>query len=525
MRLQQSKKRGHRPAAWWLSWLFGLLALGCRGEPHPEVLVLVNRESPISVAIGNTYAERRGIPARNILELSIPLVDANLTHPDDAAISRTDYETLIRDPVARFLERTGRANEVTTLVTTLGIPLRVTGKRASPPMWLRETDTASVDAELALLFSGQDGVAGVAAMVNPYYDSTQSFSEFRKRHPNSPLRYLVARLTGYPSELDPETGVPRSVLQLIEQAQNPPQPNGVWVVDEDPSRPEAAAIANAMLLRPTASRLAAMGLPVQHEKTTAFAANASDIQGYVSWGSSDGQAPGPPTYGKINDSLYPGQFNSRAIAMDLVSRNARSFAEPTAHNASLVVDLVDAGAAGVVGQVDDSTLSGVARPQILLSRYAEGVPAGEAFFRSIPYLGWTNVYVGDPLMTLPHLGDRDRSDDLDGDGVRDAQDNCKGISNPDQRDSNHDGFGNLCDGDVDNNGRITTSFGAIFPIEERGDIERIALSIERGSYRPDQDLDGDNDVDRTDLAIAQMRLFLEPGPSGVSTAQKGPSAR
>jgi hypothetical protein len=128
-------------------------------------------------------------------------------------------------------------------------------------------------------------------------------------------------------------------------------------------------------------------------------------------------------------------------------------------------------------------------------------------------------------MTLPNLSDRDRSDDLDGDGVRDAQDNCKGISNPDQRDSNQDGFGNLCDGDVDNNGQVNTSFGAIFPIEERGDIERIALSIERGSYRPDQDLDGDNDVDRTDLAIAQMRLFLPPGPSGVRTTQEGPSAR
>ena len=309
MRLQQSKKRGQRPAAWWLSWLLGLLALSCSGEPHPEVLVLVNRESPISVAIGNAYAERRGIPARNILELSIPLTDGNLTHPDDAAISRSDYEALIRDPTARFLERTGRANEVTTLVTTLGIPLRVSGKRASVPMWLRETDAASVDAELALLFSDQDGVAGVAAMANPYYDSTQSFSDFRNSHPNSPLRYLVARLTGYPSELDPETGVPRSVLQLMEQAQKPAEPNGVWVVDEDPSRPEAAAIANAMLLRPTASRLAAMGLSVQHDETTAFTANASDIQGYVSWGSSDGQAPGPPTYGKIDGSLYPGQFN------------------------------------------------------------------------------------------------------------------------------------------------------------------------------------------------------------------------
>ena len=53
--------------------LVALLALGCKSDAHPEGLVLVNRESPISIAIGDFYAKKRGIPERNVLSLSIPL--------------------------------------------------------------------------------------------------------------------------------------------------------------------------------------------------------------------------------------------------------------------------------------------------------------------------------------------------------------------------------------------------------------------------------------------------------------------
>ncbi|HFD11364.1 MAG TPA: hypothetical protein ENJ32_02675 [Crenotrichaceae bacterium] len=88
--------------------------------------------------------------------------------------------------------------------------------------------------------------------------------------------------------------------------------------------------------------------------------------------------------------------------------------------------------------------------------------------------------------------------DTDRDGIPDATDNCPLTSNPDQRDSNNDGYGNLCDADLDNNGFVSFADLALF---------KSAF----GSSNADADFDGSGFVNFADLAIFKSLFGKAPG--------------
>jgi uncharacterized protein (TIGR03790 family) len=524
--IEQSREKGTSPIFRKISKLSAVASLclvigSCSAAERNNVLVITNSESPISVAIGDYYAKARMIPSENVVRLKIPMRNPNLGSVADETITAAQYDELIRQPLERLIEERGLRDTIEILVTTKGIPLRVDGHHPGIEDWLRTTSQASLDAELSLLFSDSAGSAGIIDSINPFFDARESFREFRTRNPDASLHYMVARLTGYQNGLDDDTGLPSDIKHLIDASTSSAEDPSteIWILDEDPSQNFGFAIANRIWLGATADILSAMGLKVQHDRKTEFVSGVASIAGYASWGSNDGHDAGKPFYGTVSDKLYPGKFGPRSLTNDFVSTSGRSFTYPPKYGQSLIADLVHLGAAGATGNVYEPALSGVPRPQILLPSYAEGLQAVEAFYRSIPYLGWMNIYVGDPLMTIANprvrpSGDRDR------DGVSDAVDNCIEVSNPDQRDTNADGFGNMCDADVNGDGIVTTSWGAIFPLAQRGDIEWIAMSAQNGPYDPNFDLDGDGDVDHDDLSIAHFTLFMQPGPSALAVRQK-----
>ena len=105
--------------------------------------------------------------------------------------------------------------------------------------------------------------------------------------------------------------------------------------------------------------------------------------------------------------------------------------------------------------------------------------------------------------------------DQDGDGIDDAQDNCTSIANPDQRDTDLDGYGNACDADLDNDGLVNLTDVGLF----RQVYLKQAAGIEPYTLADHADFNGDMFVGQDELVTLKRLLNTAPGPSccGVLT--------
>jgi len=357
----------------------------CFGLGANDVVVVINPESPTSIAIGEYYAQVRGIPEDNICYLPEGT-------PTREGITYEEYKNFIKDPIKYYLLQKGLLFDVKCIVTTKGVPLKIYEDYTQDDNYgdPGTIDRASVDSELTLIRWG--GPRG-GFISNPYYYRDMPFDEFSPQ-PYEADFVLVTRLTGYEFDEDGD-GIPDDVKRLIDATNTPPE-MGVFLFDEDPLQSDLYDIGNVWMSN-AASLLEGMGYIVIDDKTPTFISNVDGILGYCSWGSNDRSAPPAPYY----STDVPGRWANRALAVTYVSLNGRTFTygeNGPLYGQSLVADLIHLGASGVQGHVDEPYLESVARPYILFDRYVRGYTLAESFYMAMPWLGWQEVVVGDPLL-------------------------------------------------------------------------------------------------------------------------------
>lgn len=99
--------------------------------------------------------------------------------------------------------------------------------------------------------------------------------------------------------------------------------------------------------------------------------------------------------------------------------------------------------------------------------------------------------------------------DADGDGIADGQDDCTLVSNADQRDTDSDGYGNVCDPDYNGDGRVgIPDFNLIrSQFGKRSGVD--------ADFDPNVDHNGDGVIGLPDFNVLRSYFGGVPGPSGT----------
>lgn len=365
-----------------------------------EVLLVVNQNSPVSQAIGDDYAAKRGIKNR----LSIQCPDSAISTRNET-ITLGAYTESIEDPVRVYL---ALHTNINFIVLTKGVPIRISGSSMgssdlNSPLPASIRERPSVDSTLAALdYARLPGVLKIAitgsgatgfGYSNRYWNATAPFSHAVYGG------YLVTRLDGY-TEADAKGLVAKALA--AEQGFT----NGEVLLDVQPvfglgnKATQPGAITGTTILRESDwseynadmrhahDLLVQRGIADELDLSPVFVGGRTNLLGYFSWGSNDARYKS-----EAYQTLFfaPGSLSDTAV-----STSARTFL-PTHGGQSLLVDLIAHGLCCGKGYVDEPLLQAIASPTIAMDRYTSGWTMAESFYAASHFVGWEDVVVGDPL--------------------------------------------------------------------------------------------------------------------------------
>jgi len=314
-----------------------------------NVLVVMNANSPDSVAVAKYYAAKRAIAARYICKIYCPT---------DEQIADEVFVKSIREPIKRYLTSTGLKDRIDYIVLTKGIPIRTVQH------W-------GVDSALTCMFSNYD-----TQMENPYFEEQKHFS--RKEY----SMYLVTRLDGL---------TVASAKALVDRATAAKPSKRLFLLDIDPKwdgAPGYKPVNEGM--RRAAGALRSKGYTVELDEGKDFVARTG-LMGYFSWGSNDGKYS-QETFNKLR--FVPGSIAELAQSTSAYTLTSKRTLQG---KRSYVTDLVAQGVTGVKGYVYEPYADAIAVADILFNRYTSGYNLAESFYAASRYVHWRDIVLGDPL--------------------------------------------------------------------------------------------------------------------------------
>jgi uncharacterized protein (TIGR03790 family) len=367
-----------------------------RAEDGSSVVVVYNQNVKASKQVADYYAEKRGVPANQILGLSLP---------EGENMSRQEFTTKMWRPLWDKMEsgkffvvksasvQGTNANDIRTywkvadstiryMVLCYGVPLRV---QHDPSLHEPQEESlipqlrnngAAVENELCLLPLYDLNLPVVGLVNNPNYGQTNT----ALLSPTNGL-LMVTRLDG---------PTPEIAMGLVDKALAG-EAKGLWGRAYIDSRNihSGAYLLGDEWMRATAVWTKAAGFETVLDEDPAVFPTwypMSHIAFYAGWYT--GTAAGPFSRAKV-------EFMPGAFAYHLNSFSAATVRNPTQN---WVAPLLAAGAACTMGSVDEPYLMGTPDigtfARLFLLR---GQSFGEAAYACNQTLSWKTAVIGDPL--------------------------------------------------------------------------------------------------------------------------------
>ncbi|MCS7090504.1 MAG: TIGR03790 family protein [Verrucomicrobiota bacterium] len=372
-----------------------LPSLSRGAEDGAQVVILYNSAIAESRAVALHYAQRRGVPEKQVLGLKLS------TTPE---MSRAEYRDLLLQPLLRMLTNSGLMivqtgpavgtdaggrsrpqvvqSSIRYLVVCYGVPWRI---KPDAGLYEPETDSlrpelrrneAALDSELACLPLALRGYPLVGPFVNPHYGCTNA----AQLHPTNGL-LLVSRLDG------PTPEIARALVDKAIEAER----DGLWgrAYFDCRGSVEPGLQPGEEMFRNAAEMSRLLGLPTvldTNESVFPVSYPLSQVGFYAGWYAENiTGALARPTV-----EFMPGAFAYHLhsfAAADLRSTN-RHWVGPLLHR----------GATVTLGPVYEPYLGGTPDLTLFISRFVlQGFSFGEAAWASQPALSWQITVVGDPL--------------------------------------------------------------------------------------------------------------------------------
>jgi uncharacterized protein (TIGR03790 family) len=387
-----------------------LIVCSARGwalEPN-EILVVANTNNAASVRLARYYCERRGVPAGNVIPVSLgtPLRDT---------IGRADYEQRLAGPIRRTFQSRKDLGGIKCLVTTYGVPFRVgpreplagydnqlkqlrqlleqekealadleqRGLTDTPAHRNRQLGVAQIQSDIDRIMGRETGASVDSelslVLCNAYELYRWQPNALRTPAAPQPFKTLmVSRLDG------PSYGIAKGLVDKAIAAEQTPLTGTAYIDSRGLFNKDLYSYCDqslrdlALLIRLRTS------LPVQEERTAALFAPGSCPQTalYCGWYS----------VGKYVDAF---EFVEGAVGFHVASFEAVSLRDP--NSTYWCPAMLQRGITATLGPVAEPYLHTFPEPKAFFGALFDGHCLVEAYYLTLPFNSWQLLLIGDPL--------------------------------------------------------------------------------------------------------------------------------